>query len=145
MATMTRSLLSPAGLTAAISLAALSACQTPPVPEDPRPAAPTPQAEAPATPEPRAKPANSRPAAVPARDSDFLGKPPSALDAALGEPAFVRREGQGEFRRYDTPRCRVYAVITTENGSRPLIRTLSVGSASAAQAAPSLSDCLSGA
>ena len=72
---------------------------------------------------------------------EFLGQPPGNLEILLGAPALTRREGPGEFRRYDTATCRVYAVVFPGEGGRPVIRSLSVGALTAGYPAPEFASC----
>ncbi len=72
---------------------------------------------------------------------DFLEQPLSRLEEQLGEPDFIRTEGLGEFRRYDTERCRVYAIISTREQEAPLIEALSVGAPKVGETAPAFNEC----
>jgi hypothetical protein len=73
--------------------------------------------------------------------SQFLGRNVSALEAALGRPALVRREGANEFRRYDRRDCRVFAVVTPAGGT---VSSLSTGPVTQGDAAPSFEACTAG-
>jgi hypothetical protein len=61
---------------------------------------------------PKAPPA-SVPSAIPAapprgEPSQYLNMPVSALQAAFGKPAFVRKDGATEMWRYDGQSCRAF-------------------------------------
>lgn len=71
----------------------------------------------------------------------FVGQPVSRLEAVVGPPALVRREGANDFRRYDLENCRVYAVTAPAGGR---VQTVSTGALVAGQAAPTFSSCTSG-
>ncbi len=73
--------------------------------------------------------------------ADFIDKPANALDLILGPPALTRTEDQGQFRRYDTPTCRIYAVVFADAGGRPVVKSLSTGPIIAGNAAPDFAEC----
>ena len=71
--------------------------------------------------------------------STFLGRPVADLEALTGAPALTRREGKGEFRRYDLERgCRAFAVVSPPGGA---VVTLETGAAIQGQPAPAFEDC----
>ena len=43
--------------------------------------------------------------------SDILGADAETIDALLGRPALVRREGAGEFRRYGLKNCSLIVIL----------------------------------
>ena len=52
--------------------------------------------------------------------SDVLGASADEIDALLGEPALVRREGAGEFRRYGLKTCSLIVILyPDENAAVP--------------------------
>jgi hypothetical protein len=73
--------------------------------------------------------------------SNFLGQDIGLLERRIGQAALVRREGNGEFRRYDLPRCRVYAIRELRGGT---VTTLSTGPIVTGDAAPDFRTCTSG-
>ncbi len=73
---------------------------------------------------------------------EFIDQPPGNLEALFGAPNFVRREGVGEFRRYDTPSCRIYAVVMPDPDGRQLVKSLNVGSLKASDPVPVFGECL---
>ncbi len=75
------------------------------------------------------------------RVSDFEAQPLSQLEEHLGEPDFIRTEGLGEFRRYDTDNCRIYAIVSTDASEARRIKSLSVNSPILDEPAPALSAC----
>lgn len=115
----------------------LAACATSPEPvlEEAPQALETPSViEAPA----EATPVPTAPAFA---ESDFLDKAPGELDALLGDPALIRTEGSGQFRRYDTSTCRIYAVVTQGKGGRARVASISAGPLVAGDPAPSFGSC----
>lgn len=75
-------------------------------------ARPAPVASRPA---PRAQPA---PPAVKPRISDLLGRETALIDAQIGGPDLVRREGDGEIRIYRTAACVLHVFAYPRNGVR---------------------------
>lgn len=73
--------------------------------------------------------------------ADFIDRPPADLEGLLGRPALVRREGAGEFRRYDTQNCRLYAVVFPDEGGQPVVKNLSVGPLISGAVAPEFARC----
>ena len=72
----------------------------------------------------------------------FIGQPATSLEALVGQPAFVRQEMAGEFRRYDLGPCRVYAVIAENGSGRPVIGSLSISGTLPGAASMTLQQCL---
>ncbi|MEE2690330.1 MAG: hypothetical protein VX640_02205 [Pseudomonadota bacterium] len=65
---------------------------------------------------PAASAAKLKPAFV---KSELMGRDARALDELLGAPALVRREGEGEFRRYALADCALIVILyPNENGAR---------------------------
>ena len=119
----------------ALAATALAACSTTTAPE---PLAPvTTRSAAPAAP---VMAAPVRPVRVPGPSPDtFIGRPVDALEALLGEPDLVRREGANEFRRYDvSDSCRAYAVVMPAGGN---VASLTTGHAVQGVEAPAFEDC----
>ncbi len=71
----------------------------------------------------------------------FVGGEVFDLDRFLGTPALVRAEGDNEFRRYDLPRCRVYAIVAPAGGR---VQSLSTGPLVSGEGAPSFASCTAG-
>ena len=64
--------------------------------------------------------ANRVPAAPPAqklRISDLLGQTPVEIDARLGTPDLIRREGDGEVRIYSNPACILHVFAYPRGGT----------------------------
>lgn len=84
------------------------------------------------------------PAALPAPGRDpatFIGSDVAVLDAYLGKPALIRREGRNAFHRYDLDDCRAFAVVAPAGG---LVQALSTGPLNNGEAAPSFEACTAG-
>ncbi len=63
-----------------------------------------------------AKPAvASAPAAPVFVRSDVLAQTPASLDRTFGAPALTRREGAGEFRRYELAGCNLIVILYPDN------------------------------
>ena len=72
----------------------------------------------------------------------YIGQPAASLEALVGQPAFVRQEMAGEFRRYDLGPCRVYAVIAENGSGRPVIGSLSISGTLPGAGSMTLQQCL---
>lgn len=66
-----------------------------------------------------------RPTSAGPSEEVFLGQPVRKLEAAIGQAALIRKEGNTEFRRYDLGDCRAYAVIT----SKGTVKSITTGPA----------------
>ena len=74
----------------------------------------------------------------PAKDA-FLGRPVSDIEALLGRPALVRREGGTEFRRYDVSAdCRAYVVALPNGGT---VLSVETGAPIQGMPPPRFEDC----
>ncbi|MBB5517635.1 hypothetical protein [Amphiplicatus metriothermophilus] len=73
---------------------------------------------------------------------DVLGRDAAALDALLGAPALVRREGAGEFRRYALADCALIVILYPDESGAPAARHLEAAAVRAGAARPDLDDCL---
>jgi hypothetical protein len=49
--------------------------------------------------------------------ADLIGRDAAALDAALGAPDLVRRDGAGEVRLYRGPACVLHVFVYARNGA----------------------------
>ena len=107
----------------ALALAGCAQQARPPQPVSPapRPAQPRPGVPLPPTP----------PAGEP---SAYLNLPPANLRGLLGQPAFVRQDGETEMWRYDGASCRAFFFLQGPGGSQTVrhVETLPAGAASAA-------------
>ena len=73
--------------------------------------------------------------------ASFIHAPLSTLEAVIGSPSLKRQEGLAEFRRYDLPGCRVYAIVKAIN-QQPVIASVSIGAIRVANPAPSFGQCV---
>ncbi|MEM9169307.1 MAG: hypothetical protein AAGC56_06595 [Pseudomonadota bacterium] len=111
----------------AAAFVALAACASAP---DGASTAPASASRASSTPAPPAAPVFVQ--------SDIRGKSADAIDALLGAPGLVRREGRGEFRRYALARCNLVVILYPPEGAGHLEAV--AGEAGAAK--PDLDACL---
>ena len=128
-------------LLAASLAAGLTACATPlPEPREPvvmpDPVATRPPA-APLLPE---APALPQVVLIPGPSPEsFVGQPVADIEAVIGLPDLVRREGGAEFRRYDlTEDCRAYVVALPEGGT---VLSVDTGARVQGMRAPAFEDC----
>lgn len=77
-------------------------------------------------------------------ESEFAGRTASEIDALLGTPALSRREGEGEFRRYDFVRCAFILVLYPDEAGVVRVNDLYAGAKSTGGDAPDLEHCLAG-
>jgi len=96
----------------------------------------------PTAPEPTPVIAPTAPAAPAFLTEDVLGRTAGEIDARLGAPALVRREGAGEFRRYDLARCALIVLIYPDTEGRAVAEHAEAGALATDARAPSLEDCL---
>ncbi len=83
------------------------------------------------------------PVAAPTVDvSAYLGKSPDALEPVLGEPALVRAEGLGAFRRYDGAECSVFVLIGKGEGESAVISQIEAGARQPGGDAPEPGACM---
>ena len=71
----------------------------------------------------------------------FLGQPVARLEAVVGAPALVRREGANEFRRYDLGDCRAMAIVMPAGGT---VRERTTMASIAGVPAPPFERCTAG-
>ena len=66
--------------------------------------------------------------------STYVNLPPANLRSLLGQPAFVRQDGDTEMWRYDGASCRAFFFLQGPKGSETVrhVETLPAGAASAA-------------
>ena len=74
--------------------------------------------------------------------SDVMGKSAEALDAQFGAPALTRREGEGEFRRYDLKECGLIVILFPEPENTPKAVHVDATAKSSAEAKPVVDACL---
>lgn len=99
-------------LAAMLGLAACAQSGAPPAPERQVANAPPPA---------RATPPPVRRATPPAPDltlRELLGREPAQIDARIGAPDLVRREGDGELRIYRSPDCVLHVFAYPRDGAR---------------------------
>lgn len=75
---------------------------------------------------------------------DLLGLDVNQLDGLLGTPAFVRQEGLGNYRRYDSQRCNLIVLFERDVSGRTVSAALEAGSFFSSAERPELQDCLNG-
>ncbi len=75
---------------------------------------------------------------------DLLGLEASQIDGLLGTPSFVRREGQGQFRRYDGQKCNLIVLLTRDASGRIVSTGLEAASFFSSSGKPDLQECLNG-
>ncbi|MGF1545342.1 MAG: hypothetical protein ACFB00_12730 [Parvularculaceae bacterium] len=93
---------------------------------------------------PTAEPAPPPPPTEPAfAADDIVGESPASVDALLGAPALARKEGPGEFRRYDLAACNLAVLFFPPTpGAAPVAKSLHASALSSSRGAPSLASCL---
>ena len=117
------------GAALALGMAALAGCAT-------APAGSGPGVVRDASPKPKAPPPGVAAAAL-------MGADAARLDGLLGAPGLVRREGAGEYRRYDLPDCALIVILYPEDGAAPTVSHLEAAAKRGAGAVD-LESCLSG-
>ncbi len=93
-----------------------------------------PAAAAPALPAAPAKPAFVR--------SDLMGRDAKGLDDLLGAPALVRREGEGEFRRYGLADCALIVILYPDQSGKRAAAHLDSAAIRSGEPKPDLDQCL---
>jgi hypothetical protein len=106
-------------------LALVSACATQP---SASPSAPRPSARAP-----------SKPVFL---QKDLLGQKAASLDQLLGKASLVRREGQGEFRRYAFEQCTLIVILYPDNTGALAAERLDAAAKVSGDGKPDLDACL---
>ncbi len=86
-------------------------------------------------------------AAAPASDpvyrlGDILGAGAPAVDALLGEPALIRREGAGEYRRYGLKTCALIVILYPDAAGAPKAAHVDAAALRSGQEKPDPKDCL---
>ena len=77
--------------------------------------------------------------------SDILGADAQAIDALLGDPALVRREGAGEFRRYGLKTCSLIVILyPDETAAAPRAAHVEATALHADEEKPDPEACLAG-
>lgn len=76
--------------------------------------------------------------------ADVMSKTALELDASFGEPALVRREGKGEFRRYDLDRCGLIVILLANGAGEMAVTRIDAAAKTSDVAAPDVDHCLSG-
>lgn len=75
--------------------------------------------------------------------ADILGAVAEEIDTLLGEPALVRREGEGEFRRYGLKTCSLIVILyPDENIQMPVAAHVEATALHANEAKPAPETCL---
>lgn len=74
--------------------------------------------------------------------SDLDGASAADLDAILGAPALVRREGDGEFRRYALAECSLIIVLYPDGSGLLKTREIAAAALRAGAEKPELKNCL---
>lgn len=98
---------------------------------------------APETPAPEAvAPPPPEPAAPVYSVSDFAGKTVDVIEARLGPAALVRREGDGEYRRYSLAACTLIVVLYPDETGQRRARHLDATALVSGQKKPALEACL---
>lgn len=93
----------------------------------------------PETPAPEAPPAPSGPVYL---LQDILGARASAIDELLGPPALVRREGEGEFRRYGLINCSLIVILYPDDNGAPTAAHVEAAALTAGADKPDPAECL---
>lgn len=68
----------------------------------------------------------------------FWGLPVATLEAVTGPPTLIRQEAGNEFRRYDLPGCRAFAVVIPAGGA---VQKVWTGAVVAGAVAPPFDQC----
>lgn len=94
------------------------------------------------------KPAASAPVlpAAPAKpmflQADIMGRDAKALDDLLGAPALIRREGEGEFRRYALADCALIVILYPDETGKSAAAHLDSAAMRSGEPKPDLDQCL---
>lgn len=98
-----------------------------------------------ATTSPGASSTKASPPGKPAfTQADLLGLDADAIDERLGEPALVRREGAGEFRRYALADCALIVILYPNDQGSVAAAHLDAAAKSSSEEKPDLDRCLAG-
>lgn len=93
-----------------------------------------PEASAPSLPAAPAKPVFLQ--------TDLMGRDAKALDDLLGAPALIRREGEGEFRRYALADCALIIILYPDETGKSAAAHLDSAATRSGEAKPDLDQCL---
>ena len=74
--------------------------------------------------------------------ADLMGRDAKALDDLLGAPALVRREGEGEFRRYGLADCALIVILYPDKAGKRAAAHLDSAATRSGEAKPDLDMCL---
>ena len=74
--------------------------------------------------------------------SDLMGRDAKALDDLLGAPALVRREGEGEFRRYGLADCALIVILYPDEAGKRAASHLDSAATRSGEETPDLDKCL---
>lgn len=73
---------------------------------------------------------------------DILGLTGDAVNALLGPPTLVRREGQGEYRRYGLSTCALIIILYPDDKGAAKARHVDATALTSGQEKPDLKACL---
>ena len=96
---------------------------------------------------PKDAPSPSAPTAPPSpvyRLDDILGAAPDAIDARLGPPALIRREGKGEYRRYRLAGCALIVLLYPDETGLSRAAHVDAAALTSDDSKPDLEACLAG-
>lgn len=74
--------------------------------------------------------------------SDLMGREAKALDDLLGAPGLVRREGEGEFRRYALSGCALIVILYPNDRGKRAAAHLDSAAMRSGDPKPDLDACL---
>lgn len=74
--------------------------------------------------------------------SDLLGASGGEVDTLLGAPALVRREGEGEYRRYGLRTCALILILYPDEMGAATVRHVDAAALRSDEEKPDLSACL---
>lgn len=72
----------------------------------------------------------------------LLGASQSALEAQLGSPALIRREGAGEYRRYSLSTCSLIVILYPDENGVDRVAHVEAAARKAQSEKPNLEKCL---
>ena len=74
--------------------------------------------------------------------TDILGAAPDSVDALLGAPTLVRREGSGEYRRYTLSTCTLIVILYPDDQGNARAAHVDATAKNAADIKPDVNACL---
>ena len=74
--------------------------------------------------------------------SDIDGASAAALDALFGDPGLIRKEGDGEFRRYQLAECALLVILYPDETGTPRTAHMEATALSSDREKPNLDACL---